>query len=82
MGLFGERDIHRRPLLFNIPKFNPSNHDHVKLFEISKDQHGIVKKLCSLVADSGMVKARERIRTIITREINEINEIVGKILNL
>jgi len=35
-GVFGERDIHKKPLEFPIPKFNPKNSLHKKLSKLGK----------------------------------------------
>jgi hypothetical protein len=35
-GEFGERDIHKKPLEFPIPRYNPSNEVHRKLAELGK----------------------------------------------
>ncbi len=36
-GAFGERDIHKKPLEFPIPKYDPSNALHRKLAELGED---------------------------------------------
>lgn len=81
-GLYGERDIHRRPFLFNIPIYDPNNTNHLRLSEISKNQHEIVKKLRSSIQSKGITGPRLRIKKILAKEIKEIDELVKQILNL
>jgi type I restriction-modification system DNA methylase subunit len=80
-GLWGERDIHRRPLTFNIPQFDSSNIEHTKLAEISKKQHEIVKKIGPNIKEKSITGPRLRIRKIIARDLKEIDKIVQKIID-
>jgi len=47
-GLYGERDIVRRPFMLPIPKFDPNNPVHRRLAELSKISHEKASRLSSL----------------------------------
>jgi hypothetical protein len=79
-GLYGERDIHRRPFWFNIPKFNKDDSLHVKLTELSKKCHF---KVCQLqLKEQSAASARKKARQAIEEELKEIDNIVSEILRL
>jgi hypothetical protein len=79
-GLYGERHIHRRPLTFNIPKFDSSNNEHVRLAEISKNLHSIIRKVSPNIKEKSITGPRLKIKKIIIRDLNEIDDIVKKLL--
>jgi len=80
-GLYGERDIHRRPLMYNIPQFDSSNLDHIRLAEISKNLHSIVRKISPNIKEKSITGPRLKIKRIIARDLKEIDKIVKNILN-
>lgn len=80
-GLWGVRDIHRRPLLYTIPLYDPNNKDHMRLAEISKELHKSVQKVKTTFKSIGIRSLRRRIQKILTKELEEIDELVKKILN-
>ena len=77
-GLFGARAIHRRPLLFAIPKFDGNDDMHLKLADIGKECHEKVKAM--KFAQKNNVRAE--VRNKLKGEITEINQIVSKFINI
>jgi hypothetical protein len=79
-GLWGARDIHRRPFMLNIPKFSQTNSTHIRLSELSKQCHEKVSKLTLERMSSG--RARATARESVSAELEEISRIVSGILGL
>ncbi|MCD6456070.1 MAG: N-6 DNA methylase [Methanophagales archaeon] len=77
-GLFGARAIHRRPLLFPIPKFNGNDDMHLKLADIGKECHEKVKAM--KFAQKNNIRAE--VRNTLKGEITEINQIVSKVISI
>jgi len=77
-GLFGARAIHRRPLLFPIPKFNGSDCMHIKLADIAKGCHDKINAIRFKVRNNIRKEARKRF----INEIEEIDKIVSEILGI
>ena len=79
-GLMGERDIHRRPFeACNIPRFDPSEKLHQRIAEISeaarKELRRIVPRMQTPVST-----ARGDARDIVQGKLNQLNELVVKLL--
>jgi len=79
-GLFGPRDIGRRPFELPIPKYDPTNEIHNKLANISKSCHEKVSKL--KIEEKSTANRRKKVKQHIRNELEEINELVAQILNL
>jgi hypothetical protein len=79
-GSFGARHIQRLPLEFPIPKFNPNDEIHKKLAELSKKCHEIMKK--HKFKSKSSAGRRKEAKKLLKNEIDEINELVKKLLNL
>jgi type I restriction-modification system DNA methylase subunit len=79
-GLFGERHIVRRPFMFPIPKFDPSNPVHNKLAELSKMCHMKASKI--ELTKKSVATRRKEVRDALKTEITEINKLVSKLLNI
>jgi type I restriction-modification system DNA methylase subunit len=77
-GLFGARAIHRRPLLFAIPKFNGNDDVHLKLADIGKECHEKVKAM--KFAQKNNIRAE--VRNTLKGEITKVNKIVSKFINI
>jgi hypothetical protein len=77
-GLFGARAIHRRPLLFAIPKFNGNDDMHLKLANIGKGGHEKVKAMKFVQKNNVRAEVRKELKW----EITEINKIVSKFINI
>jgi len=79
-GLFGERDIHRRPFMMPIPRFEEKNATHLELAEIS------IK--CSIKIAPLQFKRksiggkRKEAMQVITKEIERIDELTSELLCL
>ncbi|MEM2290856.1 MAG: N-6 DNA methylase [Candidatus Korarchaeum sp.] len=76
-GLFGERDIHRRPFMLPIPKFNGNEESHIKLAELSKACHAKVASL--KFTRKGTAGLRKEARKAVEEEIDEIDELVSRL---
>ncbi len=81
-GLFGTRAVHRRPLLFPIPKFEENNEIHLKLAEVGRICHEKVK---NILLNKGLNKkrigeVRKHIRESLSNEMKYINVLVSKLL--
>lgn len=79
-GLFGEREIQRRPFMFPMPKFNESDQKHLELAQISKQCHEKVKY--ESFEGKSTASARSKARATVSKEIERIDEIVSELLNL
>jgi len=80
-GLWGARDIHRRPFLFNIPLFSSSNKDHARLAQISKELHKTVQIFAHAHRKEGISGKRRRIQRAFSKELREIDKLVKKVLS-
>jgi len=80
-GLWGARDIHRRPLWFNILSYQEADGDHKRLGEISRGLHKTVPKIRKLGNKKGISAQRRKIQEIAYKELKEIDELVKKILH-
>ena len=79
-GLYGERDIHRRPFVLPIPKFDKKNTIHKKLAELSKLCHSLVSKMT--FRSTRPASARKQVRDALKEQINEINSIAEELLGM
>lgn len=74
VGQKSYRHIHRRPLMFPIPRFNSENPYHRKLAEISKNCHNIVSRI-----EFKNVKSRRKdSKNAVKEELLVIDRIVHK----
>ena len=82
-GAFGERHIHKKPLEFPIPKFDPKNKLHLRLVELEEIcAKKVEKKLPNLAQKYNSIgKIRSEIKKILEPEIKEIDSIVEKFLS-
>ncbi|MEM1551300.1 MAG: N-6 DNA methylase [Candidatus Bathyarchaeia archaeon] len=79
-GLFGEREIQRRPFMFSIPKFDEKNLKHIELAQISKQCHEKLKS--KQFARKSAASARSEVRQFLAKEIEKTNELVSGLLGL
>jgi hypothetical protein len=79
-GLFGERDIHRRPFeVCAIPKFNPKNPLHRKLSALgAKCRQDIQPYMAQF--SGGIGRVRSAVRDILRNEIAKIDALVTDLL--
>lgn len=77
-GLFGARAIHRRPLLYPIPKFNEKITLHRELADLSNRCSEKIK-----IADFQNNKlAKKKAKQLVNCELVEINRLVSRLLNI
>jgi SAM-dependent methyltransferase len=79
-GLYGERDIVRRPFMLPIPRFDPGNPIHRRLAELSKICHEKASRI--ELAKKSVAHRRKEIRNVLKAEIDEINKLVSQLLGL
>ncbi len=80
-GLFGERDIHRRPFeICAIPRFNAGDPDHMRLAELSREAATIVAGLN--LGQRGLVSARRLAREAAYMFISVMDDIAQDLLEL
>jgi len=79
-GLFGEREIQRRPFMFPLSKFEESDPKHIALAQISKQCHERLKS--RLFSRKSAAGKRREAREILVNEIERIDELVSEVLNL
>ena len=79
-GLFGERDIHRRPFLLSIPRFDEKNKVHLNLSELSRQCH--IKLAKASFGGVTSSRARAEARHIVNDEIQMLNTAAKSIINM
>jgi hypothetical protein len=80
-GLFGARDIHKRPLKLPIPVFDSGQHAHTKLAALGQEAEQIVAEgKSSLERYKSIGKIRSSLRTLLHDQLSQIDEVVGSIL--
>lgn len=78
-GLYGERDIHRRPFeVCPIPKFDKSDKRHMRLSEIAEECEKVVSKQGPQL-EGTLGRRRLGARMLIKDELAEINKLVTAI---
>jgi type I restriction-modification system DNA methylase subunit len=77
-GLYGERDLVRRPFMLPIPKFDPNNPIHRRLAELSKMCHEKASRI--ELTKKGVAYRRKDVREALKAEIDEINKLVSQLL--
>jgi len=83
-GLFGERDIHKRPLQLPIPRFDPANADHDRLAELSQECHRKVSEVLPQIAARyrSIGKMRSEVRRLVQSQLEEIDGLVQRLLQI
>jgi hypothetical protein len=80
-GLYGPRDIHRRPFeVCAIPPFSETDPQHVRLSELGKECRVFMKNIAPKMRGT-VGRVRTETRHILGRQLNEINKIVKSILH-
>jgi SAM-dependent methyltransferase len=88
-GQYGPRDLHKKPLELPIPRFNPSNPDHLALSELGKEASDIVARALPKVLEDYQVEVltpqhvariRNNIKEVLQDQLNQIDELVSNIL--
>ncbi|MEM2703920.1 MAG: hypothetical protein QXR45_12255, partial [Candidatus Bathyarchaeia archaeon] len=83
-GALGPRDIHKKPLEFPIPLYNPDDPIHIKLVELSKQCHKKVANILpALVQKYGSIgKIRSQVKKTLEKEIRQIDILVRQLLKV
>jgi SAM-dependent methyltransferase len=79
-GLYGERDIVRRPFMLPIPKFDPNNPVHRRLAELSKISHEKASRI--ELTKKSVAYRRKEVREALKAEIDEINKLVSQLIGV
>jgi len=80
-GLWGARDIHKRPLLLPILKFKRSCSNHKRITELGKmAQEKVEEEIPRLIKYRSIGKVRSEIRELLKDEIVEIDNLAVKIM--
>ena len=79
-GLWGARDIHKRPLLFPIPKFDAGSGNHAELAKIGQGAHQIIKLEQAKLSKYGLSHARQLAKELVTQQIAKADNLVKEIL--
>jgi hypothetical protein len=80
-GKFGPRDIHKRPLLFPIPEFDPQSAEHIELSNISKQSHEKVKQELSSINTTSIGVIRKKLRKMLEEYLINIDIKVERLLS-
>jgi hypothetical protein len=74
-GEFGERDIHKKPLEFPIPKYNPNNPIHKKLSEFGRKGCEIANQILpQILKEHGYDKKLAERGTLIPQEVATVRK--------
>jgi hypothetical protein len=74
-GEFGERDIHKKPLEFPIPKYNPNNPIHIKLSEFGRKGSEIANQILpQILKEHGYDKKLAERGTLIPQEVATVRK--------
>lgn len=80
-GLFGERDFHKKPLEFPVPKYDPMMAEHQRLAELGQycsDRAQALVNQGSL--PKSLPRARQYIRQTLNKELAEIDHLTARVL--
>jgi len=92
-GLWGPRDIHKKPLEAGIPDFESTNHAHIELSSLAEGCAATARKvmnefIAERVSDIDNLtpqvlgQLRSKIRNALTAELGRIDELVCDILSV
>jgi len=77
-GDFGARNIHKAPLVYDIPKYDENDSSHKTLVDIGKKCEIKAKEIASGLHFKNIGKIRTAIRNSLTEELGKIDTIVKK----
>lgn len=81
-GLLGPRDFHKKVLEFSIREYDPNNAAHRRLTELGKRCSEKVEQILpTLTHYKSIAKIRGEIRKALAKELQEIDELVERILS-
>jgi hypothetical protein len=81
-GDWGERDIHKRPLLLPIPTYDETNSTHLSIAQMSKTCRNVVFSNLDKVKSRSIGKDRRVIRDLLKKEMQQMNEFVTRIIKI
>jgi hypothetical protein len=79
-GDWGERDIHKRPLILPIPKFESNDSRHILLAEIGRKCKTIVMANLDKLRSNSIARDRMKTRKLLAEEMQKINNIVVQLI--
>ncbi len=79
-GLFGERHVHKRPLMLPIPKFDQNDPRHVAMAQLGKRCREIVLANIDKIQSKSIGKDRTKVRQLLSSEIEQISNLVREII--
>ncbi len=80
-GLWGARDIHKRPLKLPIPKFDSADIAHARLADLAETCRKRVSAETNSLAKYGSIgRARSFVREMLKEELEEVNRLTLRIL--
>lgn len=81
-GLWGERDIHKKPLAVRIPQFNTGDKAHQALARLSIESHRLVEESLPELAKKyrSTAKLRGEIRRLLRSQLKAIEQVVPHVL--
>ncbi len=83
-GQWGERDIHKRPLQFPIPQYDPQNAVHMRLAEMGQTCAVRVAEVVPELAARyrGIGRLRGEVRRLLVKELAEIDALTRQVLGI
>lgn len=79
-GLWGPRDIHKRPLSLPIPLYNKQDQKHVELSQLSKKCHKQIPEHLLQITSKKIGNIRSEIRKKVEEELKQIDILTKEIL--
>lgn len=79
-GQWGERDIHKRPLMLPIPQFDAQNKTHMAIAKLGQKCRETVFENLDKIQSRSIGKDRTTVRQMLSSEMEEINTLAKKII--
>lgn len=79
-GQWGERDIHKRPLMLPIPTFDAANAIHSRIALLGKKCREKVLTNMGTINSKSIGRDRSKVRELLLEEMAEINSLASKIV--
>jgi hypothetical protein len=82
LGQWGERDIHRRPLLLPVPEFKEKDPDHLMIAASAKECEDIVFTNLDKFNSKSIGINRSKVRKMLAENMEKINILVTKVIHI